>query len=315
MKKQFTSRFILAIAFALWITTVSYAQNEQKGFSFQGYARDFSGAAHSSKELTVKFSIYPQGETDEFVEEQTIETDPYGVFSAVIGATLPVPFSEIDFGSKKYFLKVEVKAPGDDFVEISNAELLAVPYAKSSETAQNGVPPGTLLPFAGLANNVPDGYLPCDGSLVRADDYPALYAAIGDLWGGDGTNFNLPDFRGRFMRGWDDGEGNDPDADTRKALYTGGATGDQVGTYQSDTLIAHTGTTNSTGNHSHTITGKGASDVKGGNDGDYVLRNGDGSGSSNFSSSSTGSHSHTVSVAGGKETRPINATVLYMIKY
>ena len=316
MKNIFTSRMILAVVFILWMTAVSFAQNEDKGFSFQGYARDFSGAAYSSQELTVKFSIYPEGEADEFVEEQAVETDPYGVFQAVIGETLPVPFSALEFGNKKYFLRVEVKAPGDDFVEISNAELLAVPYAKSSETAQNGVPAGTLLPFAGLANNIPDGYLACDGSLVRADDYPALYAAIGDLWGGDGTNFNLPDFRGRFMRGWDDGEGNDPDAATRTALYAGGATGDQVGTYQTDTLAAHTATTDNTGNHSHSWSYPYSTDEDGNGTSRMLLDDGGGSqGTFSRTTNSTGAHSHTVTATGGAETRPENATVLYIIKY
>jgi len=306
--------------FILWMTAVSFAQNEEKGFSFQGYARDFSGAAYSSQELTVKFSIYPEGEADEFVEEQAIATDPYGVFQAVIGETLPVPFSEIDFGTKKYFLKVEVKAPGDDFVEISNAELLAVPYAKSSATAQNGVPAGTLLPFAGLANNIPDGYLACDGSLVRADDYPALYAAIGDTWGGDGTNFNLPDFRGRFMRGWDDGAGNDPDAASRTALHAGGATGDQVGTYQDDETASHdhSGNTSSDGNHSHStqsFSASGYPDGSGDRTGSYYLMHPSRGSDFSLSTNSTGAHTHSIPSDGGSETRPMNATVLYIIKY
>ena len=45
-------------------------------------------------------------------------------------------------------------------------------------------------------------------------DYPKLYTAIGDIYGtptGDNAanEFLLPDFRGRFIRGWDDmGQGS-----------------------------------------------------------------------------------------------------------
>jgi phage-related tail fiber protein len=38
-----------------------------------------------------------------------------------------------------------------------------------------------------------------------------LFAAIGTTWGGGNgsTTFNVPDLRGEFMRGWDDGRGVD----------------------------------------------------------------------------------------------------------
>lgn len=56
-------------------------------------------------------------------------------------------------------------------------------------------PPGMVMPFAGPLQNVPAGWLPCDGSLLTRTTYPALFAAIGTTWGvGDGsTTFNLPD--------------------------------------------------------------------------------------------------------------------------
>ncbi|TNE61135.1 MAG: hypothetical protein EP335_16925 [Alphaproteobacteria bacterium] len=46
---------------------------------------------------------------------------------------------------------------------------------------------------------VPDDYLECDGRSVAIATYPALYAVIGTSFGpSDGTNFTLPDFRGRL---------------------------------------------------------------------------------------------------------------------
>lgn len=70
--------------------------------------------------------------------------------------------------------------------------------------------------FAGMVaffamNTAPSGWLDADGSAVSRATYAALFAAIGTTFGvGDGsTTFNLPDMRGEFPRGWDDGRGVD----------------------------------------------------------------------------------------------------------
>ncbi len=57
----------------------------------------------------------------------------------------------------------------------------------------------------------PEGWLVCDGAAISRTDYADLFAAIGTLWGhGDQVStFNLPDLRGEFVRGYDDGRGID----------------------------------------------------------------------------------------------------------
>ena len=85
------------------------------------------------------------------------------------------------------------------------------------------VPPGTIVAYAGPLNympgefyddqyfpegyngqgNIPVGWLHCHGQAVSRTVYAALFAAIGTVYGsGDGsTTFNVPDFRGSFLRG------------------------------------------------------------------------------------------------------------------
>lgn len=76
------------------------------------------------------------------------------------------------------------------------------------------LPAGMIHTFA--SEKVPDGWLPCDGSIHKIDDYPNLYAVIGDRsWIFDDPNFerapagyfHVPDFRGCFLSGamWEDG--------------------------------------------------------------------------------------------------------------
>ena len=87
------------------------------------------------------------------------------------------------------------------------------------------VPSGAVLYFAG--QTAPAGWLKANGAAVSRTAYAALFAAIGTTYGaGDGrSTFNLPDLRGEFLRGWDDGRGVD--------------TGRALGSAQADTVRQH----------------------------------------------------------------------------
>ena len=87
------------------------------------------------------------------------------------------------------------------------------------------VPSGTVLYFAG--QSAPAGWLKANGAAVSRTAYAALFAAIGTTYGaGDGrSTFNLPDLRGEFLRGWDDGRGVD--------------TGRVLGSAQADEFKSH----------------------------------------------------------------------------
>ncbi len=103
----------------------------------------------------------------------------------------------------------------------------------------SSLPSGVVLPFGGTA--APTGFLIADGSAVSRTTYAALFAVIGTAFGaGDGsTTFNLPDMRGRFMRGVDGSAGLDPDKISRTAMASGGNTGNNVGSVQADAFQGH----------------------------------------------------------------------------
>ena len=83
----------------------------------------------------------------------------------------------------------------------------ALSWASVSTPA--AVPTGSV--FCMATATVPSGYLECDGSAVSRTTYSALFAVTSTTYGsGDGsTTFNLPDLRGEFVRGWDNGKGTD----------------------------------------------------------------------------------------------------------
>lgn len=122
----------------------------------------------------------------------------------------------------------------------------AVTSAKLAPSAISSLmPTGTVMPFAGTALPNSD-WLFCGGQSVAIADYQALYDTIGFTYGGSGSNFNLPDLRGRVIAGQDDMGGTSAD---RLTGLSGGLNGDNLGaTGGSQT---HTLTTSEMPAHTH----------------------------------------------------------------
>ncbi|MGW0995743.1 phage tail protein [Streptomyces sp. NPDC002523] len=182
----------------------------------------------------------------------------------------------------------------------------------------DGVLVGSVVGYGGIVSGnaqPPAGWLLCDGTTVSRDTYADLFQAIGTLHGGgDGTRtFNLPDYRGRFQRGVDDGTGIDPDAAGRTAANPGGATGDMVGSVQGTATALPTKTafsTDSQGDHTHSVphlpTESSHPYVSASH---YAEWNDD-----SADSKSSGSHPHTVG-GGDLDTCPVNVYLNYLIFY
>ena len=86
-----------------------------------------------------------------------------------------------------------------DTLEDTLHTYIAEQIAEALSTAIN-VPTGGMVTYWG--DEVPDGWLECDGSEVLRVDYPALFSVIGTAFGvpSDDTKFKLPDLRDRFVR-------------------------------------------------------------------------------------------------------------------
>jgi len=79
---------------------------------------------------------------------------------------------------------------------------------------------GAISAFAQAA--APNGWLECDGAAVSRTLYAALFNSLSTIYGvGNGsTTFNLPDIRGEFIRGFDNGAGIDVGANITDTCST-----------------------------------------------------------------------------------------------
>ena len=216
---------------------------------------------------------------------------PNGLTAKVIVKGNGLPLESRDIAGAGHWLELQFDGLLDKWVLLNPARgVLAVPA-------------GTVI-FA-AAQTAPAGFLKANGAAVSRTTYEALFAVIGTTYGiGNGTStFNLPDLRGEFVRGADDGRG----VDAGRVLGSA-----QAGQNASHT---HTASTSPAGGHSHAF--------------ENLARIGDqdrGIGNASLwsidttatqTTSAVGDHTHaiTVDASGGNESRPRNVALLACIKY
>lgn len=124
--------------------------------------------------------------------------------------------------------KAYISGNASQVFHVANATLgtHAINKSQLDNALSNSTPAGTIIWYS--KNIVPTGYLKCNGSAISRTTYANLFSIIGTTFGaGDGsTTFNIPDLRGEFIRGWDDGRGVD--------------SGRTFGSYQADGVKQHT---------------------------------------------------------------------------
>ncbi len=120
-----------------------------------------------------------------------------------------LPASATDLGGVKGLTNLTIDAAGN--LSLSGANVSAALGFSPLDSANSSklVPAGTVLHVA--MGSAPNGWLKANGAVISRSTYAALFSAIGTTYGaGDGsTTFRLPDLRGEFLRGFDDGRGID----------------------------------------------------------------------------------------------------------
>ena len=197
------------------------------------------------------------------------------------------------------------------------------------------VPIGTVVAFAGeivdtdKAVFIEQNWLLCNGAALSSNDrkFNALFQHIKTAHGNasndtdPATDFNLPDYRGLFLRGVAhariDRDKNTDDRTTPFPLErNGGNSGNKVGSYQPDATKKPNKDfiTNRENNHTH------SDPTWNGRPGNFELateyrgRGGVDFGAESAQTSASGGHSHNVESGGDDETRPKNSYVNYIIR-
>jgi microcystin-dependent protein len=258
----------------------------QTKLNYQGKLKENGVAVTAVKKM--EFNIYdsktagyckwPSGEQNVSVKD--------GLFNYPLGGD--ESFSNIAWGNGPYFLEVVIEG----VILTPREEIMGVAYSLWSG---NGVPPGAIMMWP--TEVVPEGWLECDGQPLDKIDYIELFAAIEYSYGGAGGSFNLPDFRGYFVRGWDNGRG----VDTNRVL---GSLQDQAtklpsNPFRTNTAGAHT--------HSYLYTPQSGRGYEEGGNRQVNWE-------TYTNTSSAGNHSHTIVSGGDTETRPKNIALMYIIK-
>ena len=148
----------------------------------------------------------------------------------------------------RYNYKVQVKISEGNYGSV----LLEREYSIAPAGSGSAFPIGSVIAYLGNNGNIAgmeaNGWFKCDGrsisglsAALSADEITAFTNVVGN---------NLPDLRGMFLRGVDQGRGYDDDAGSR----TGGESTTGVRSYQGCKVedITSTGTAASAGNHGHT---------------------------------------------------------------
>jgi hypothetical protein len=169
------------------------------------------------------------------------------------------------------------------------------------------MPAGAIMAFA--IDTCPDGWLFADGSSIQKSSYPNLNAALNGIYGQTALNFNLPDYRGYFLRGLDNGAGNDPDSGTRTNRGDG-TVGDNVGTVQIETSLIHNHMWHSYPGHPETFDSNGNSQNFG-----HVPGFNPWAGVATWTGGEwINNNYYTNNAFSGVESRPKNKYILYCIK-
>ena len=195
---------------------------------------------------------------------------------------------------------------------VGTSELVANAVTRPKVTPGGFNPVGTVIWYAG--STAPAGYLKANGDAIAngsgttqsiTTDFSELYAVVGA---------NLPDLRGEFVRGWDDGKGTDSGRSIRSTQSDQNKQHNHTATSSSTTASKTLTGTFGSDPHNYTPTGIASwtnqtmsEDADQGNNGRVVTIN--------------ATHDHTTTTTtsiandGGTEVRTRNIALLACIKY
>ncbi len=187
------------------LNTVNILSAENATSLINGGALTIRGGASIAKDLYVGGTLYAPGDFSTNIILAAKPDSPISLFENQNNGLLGI-------GSQpgKVVFNTTVAATGDGGDDIADADggvvveggLVVRGTLLAGEVKANGLgKPGTVIMWGGTVDNVPEGYLLCNGAAYNKNTYNKLFDAIGIIHGGSGNNFNVPDLRDRFIVG------------------------------------------------------------------------------------------------------------------
>jgi microcystin-dependent protein len=196
-----------------------------------------------------------------------VRVDPLGITQAAGDAR----YLQITAASTTYLPLAGGTLTGTLTLDAAPTANLQAATKKYVDDEVAGIPAATDLTPAGTViytarSTAPTGYLKANGAAVSRTTYATLFSAIGTTYGGgDGsTTFNLPDLRGEFVRGLDDGRGVDTSRTLGSsqgdatAMPSNAFTGSNQYGWQPQSLVHRTGENNANRDLGSAATNQGA---------------------------------------------------------
>ena len=152
MKKTLLS--LLSVLFC----AITFAQSVPQGINYQAVAREANGDVLINQALTIQFSVISDitatPPTISWQETHTVNTNDYGLFTAIIGDAIngtstnggsSASFDVIDWGASNHLLKVEIDY-GNGLVDMGTTAFMSVPYSMNAKTAETATTASNVDP-------------------------------------------------------------------------------------------------------------------------------------------------------------------------
>ncbi|CAN5463237.1 hypothetical protein BH10BAC1_BH10BAC1_10490 [soil metagenome] len=190
MNKSIFTYSVIFFCFILSNVCSVFSQNVPQGFNYQVTVRDASGLSIINQSVSIRFSLYsnsPSG-TLMWQEDHFTVTDNYGLVNEIIGAGISTgaglssSFSQVNWGSAFYYLKVSIDVSGGiAYTDMGTSQLFSVPYSLySAKTSSSNALSLDQLNDVDLIGNAVEKILKWNGSnwipALDNDSDTVLYA-------------------------------------------------------------------------------------------------------------------------------------------
>jgi len=173
---------LIHLLFYASIIPLNAQSDAPEGIYYQAVARDTQGNELVLQTLSIQVSI-KENSTIIYTENHSTTADEFGLFELVIGngnVLSATTFDEINWQADQYFLVISLDS-GGGFIEISETQLLSVPFSLYSTTALNVINDNVIDADSDPENELVTDFMIAADSLRLIESGEEFSIALTDL--------------------------------------------------------------------------------------------------------------------------------------